>query len=96
MAKDDTGGSSTASLARLTGMGTEFLSAILAGGLIGWLLDRWQGWAPTGLIVGLIAGIVVGGVSFVRRALAANREASDAYARAHPRGPAHSKEDHDG
>lgn len=84
MAKVDSAGSSTVSLARLTGMGTEFLSAILAGGLIGWLIDRWLASAPTGLVIGLIAGIVVGGVIFVRHALAANRAATEAYRRAHP------------
>jgi ATP synthase protein I len=74
----------TVSLARLTGMGTEFLSAILAGGGIGWLIDYWLGSRPTGLIIGLIAGIIVGGVTFIRHALAANKAASDAYARSHP------------
>jgi len=75
----------TPNLARLAGMGTELVSAILAGGGIGWLLDYWLGTRPTALIVGLILGILVGGVAFIRSALLANKAAADRYARSHPR-----------
>lgn len=75
----------TANLAHIAGMGTELVSAILAGGGIGWLLDYWLGTRPTALIVGLILGILVGGVAFIRSALLANKAASDRYARSHSR-----------
>lgn len=96
MGNDRAGDDGTVGLARLAGMGTEFLSAILAGGLIGWLIDRWLGSAPTGLVIGLILGIIVGGVTFIRHALAANRAASDAYARSHPGGAPGPKDKADG
>jgi F0F1-type ATP synthase assembly protein I len=72
---------------RLSGMGMEFLSAILAGLVIGYAIDRWWlGSYPTGTVVGAIMGIIVGGVSFIRTALSANREAMESYRREHPGG----------
>lgn len=72
---------------RLSGMGMEFLSAILAGLVIGYAIDRWWlGSYPTGTVVGSIIGIIVGGVSFMRTALAANRAAMETYRREHPGG----------
>lgn len=51
----------------------EFASAIAAGGLVGWLFDRWLGTKPTGVLIGLIVGIVGGGGVLIRQALEANR-----------------------
>ena len=53
----------------------ELASHIAAGVLLGWLIDRWTGMEPTWLVVGAIAGVVVGMVSFIRVALKANRDA---------------------
>ncbi len=58
---------------RLSGLGMEFVSAIAAGGLIGWLFDRWLGTKPTGVLIGLLVGILGGGWVLIRQALEANR-----------------------
>lgn len=58
---------------RLSGLGMEFASAIAAGGLIGWLFDRWLGTKPTGVLIGLVIGIIGGGGVLIRQALEANR-----------------------
>jgi F0F1-type ATP synthase assembly protein I len=34
--------------------------AILFLGGLGYLFDRWQGTAPTGLVVGMLLGVVIG------------------------------------
>ena len=52
--KDSQNQSSSYSTAKLTGLGMEVISAILAGALLGYLFDRWQGTKPTGLAVGMI------------------------------------------
>ncbi len=41
-------------------VGSQFVSAIVAGGTLGWLVDRWFGTAPFGLLILLLAGFVVG------------------------------------
>ena len=60
---------------RLAGMGVTMTSEILAGTLIGWVLDRVLGTDPTLLIVGTVAGIAIGLTTFFRRALAESRQA---------------------
>ncbi|MEX2217177.1 MAG: AtpZ/AtpI family protein [Phycisphaerales bacterium] len=58
--------------ARAWGVGLNFGAMVIAGGVLGWLVD-WLGSAPWGLLVGLLTGLVVGFTRFVREALAANR-----------------------
>ena len=41
-------------------MSTEFVAGVVAGGGLGWLLDRWLGTSPWGLIVLLMLGFVAG------------------------------------
>jgi ATP synthase protein I len=41
-------------------VGSQFVSALLAGGFLGWLVDRWLGTAPFGLLILLLLGFVVG------------------------------------
>jgi ATP synthase protein I len=41
-------------------VGSQFVSAIVAGGTLGWLADRWLGTAPFGLLILLLLGFVVG------------------------------------
>jgi ATP synthase protein I len=41
-------------------VGSQFVSALLAGGFLGWLVDRWFGTAPFGLLILLLVGFVVG------------------------------------
>ncbi len=59
---------------RLSGLGMEVAAQVAAGALLGWLFDRWQGTAPTGLMVGGIAGIAVGLFSLVKGSLKLNRD----------------------
>ncbi len=59
---------------RMAGLGFQVASEVGAGALFGWLFDRWQGTAPTGLLVGSIAGIAVARWSLIRGALKLNRE----------------------
>jgi F0F1-type ATP synthase assembly protein I len=49
--------------------------AIVVGGFtaVGWWLDRKYGWAPWGVLVGAILGIVGGLANFLREARAATR-----------------------
>ena len=68
---------------RLSGLGIELASPLLAGMLIGWLLDKWFGTKPTLLIVFSIAGLVVGMVDFIRSALRAQRDAAINASRQH-------------
>jgi len=45
---------------------------------VGWVIDRWAGTSPTWLLVGGIAGIVVGLSTLIRGAMRANREFEEA------------------
>jgi len=53
---------------RLTGMGGTLATEVLAGAAIGWLLDRVFGTKPILIVVCTVAGVVVGMVTFIRRA----------------------------
>ena len=76
-----TGQSESQRLWRLSGMGLELASHIVAGLLIGWLIDRWLDTSPIWLTVGMIAGLVVGMAEFIRSALKAVRQSSPRPAR---------------
>lgn len=58
---------------RMGGLGMEVASEVAAGVLLGWGYDKWRGTAPTGLLVGSIAGIVVGLWTLVYGAFKLNR-----------------------
>ena len=60
---------------RLAGLGGTMASEIAAGTLIGWGLDRLFGTRPTLLIIGSILGVVVGLVTFTRKAMVETRRA---------------------
>jgi ATP synthase protein I len=47
-------------------LSAEFVSGVLAGGLIGWVLDRVFGWSPWGLIICLILGFCAGMLNLMR------------------------------
>ncbi|MBX3357159.1 MAG: AtpZ/AtpI family protein [Phycisphaeraceae bacterium] len=72
-------------LARLSGIGMDFIAAILALGFLGWLIDRWQGVSPVFLLVGIGIGLVYGTIRFIRDALKANRQAIEDSRRRHSR-----------
>jgi F0F1-type ATP synthase assembly protein I len=63
---------------RMAGLAMQTSSEVIAGALIGWVVDRWAGSSPTWLLVGGIAGIVVGLTTLIRGAMQANREFEDA------------------
>ena len=64
---------------RMGGLGMEVASEVVAGALLGWAFDKWRGTAPTGLLVGSIAGIAVGLWTLVRRGLQLNRLLDEQY-----------------
>jgi ATP synthase protein I len=47
-------------------LSAEFVAGVLAGGLLGWLVDRLVGTAPWGLIVCLILGFAAGMLNLLR------------------------------
>jgi len=55
----------------------DMIAGLLLGGFLGYWLDRWLGWAPYALVIGLILGFI-GGVNNAWRAI---REYSAAAAR---------------
>lgn len=55
-------------LARGFRLSTELVAGVLVGAFIGWLLDRWLGISPWGLIVFLLLGFVAGVLNVMRAA----------------------------
>lgn len=49
-------------------LSSELVAGVLVGGGIGWLLDRWLGIAPWGLIVFLLLGFAAGVLNVMRSA----------------------------
>jgi ATP synthase protein I len=49
-------------------MSTELVAGVVVGALIGWLLDRWLGISPWGLIVFLLLGFAAGILNVMRAA----------------------------
>ena len=45
----------------------EFIGAMLGGGFIGWIIDRWAGTGPWGMIVLLLLGFATGLRSVLRQ-----------------------------
>ncbi len=70
-------GKASAANARDTNLGSRFLSefmgAVLLGGLAGWGIDKWLHTSPLGLIVMLVLGFVVGIWNIYRMAAARSR-----------------------
>jgi ATP synthase protein I len=38
----------------------DMIAGLLVGGFLGYWLDRWMGWAPYSLVVGLVLGLAAG------------------------------------
>ncbi len=49
-------------------LSTEFVAGILVGAAIGWLIDRWVGTSPWGMIVFLLLGFAAGVLNLMRAA----------------------------
>jgi ATP synthase protein I len=49
-------------------LSTELVAGVLVGALMGWLLDRWLGISPWGLIVFLLLGFAAGVLNVMRAA----------------------------
>ncbi len=55
-------------LARGFRLSTELVAGVIVGALIGWLLDRWLGISPWGMIVFLLLGFAAGVLNVMRAA----------------------------
>ena len=55
-------------MARGFRLSTELVAGVLVGAAIGWLLDRWLGISPWGLIVFLLLGFAAGVLNVMRAA----------------------------
>ena len=65
------GASSTAdpsAMARGFRLSTELVAGVLVGAALGWLLDRWLGISPWGLMVFLLLGFAAGVLNVMRAA----------------------------
>lgn len=60
--------SDTSALARGFRLSAEFVAGILVGAGFGWLLDRWLGTSPWGMIVLLLFGFAAGVLNMMRAA----------------------------
>jgi ATP synthase protein I len=58
-------------------LSAEFVAGVLAGGLLGWLVDRLVGTAPWGLITCLILGFAAGMLNLLRASGAVKPARSD-------------------
>lgn len=63
-----------ASMSRAWAIAFSFAASVMAGGLIGWVIDYFAKSSPVALLVGLGLGLVTGMVRFIREAKAAERE----------------------
>jgi len=55
-------------MARGFRLSTELVAGVLVGAFIGWVLDRWLGISPWGLIVFLLLGFAAGVLNVMRAA----------------------------
>ena len=55
-------------MARGFRLSTEFVAAVVVGAAIGWLVDRWLGISPWGMIVFLLLGFAAGVLNVMRAA----------------------------
>lgn len=67
------------SLWAASGLGLELAGSIGGMAALGWAIDRGAGTAPMWLFICLGVGVIGGGYNFIRKALALNRKASEAY-----------------
>jgi ATP synthase protein I len=58
----------TSAFARGFRLSSEFVGGVILGAALGWLLDRWLGISPWGLIVFLLLGFAAGVLNVIRAA----------------------------
>jgi ATP synthase protein I len=58
----------SSALARGFRLSSELVAAVLVGAAIGWLIDRWLGISPWGMIVFLLLGFAAGVLNVMRAA----------------------------
>jgi ATP synthase protein I len=58
--------SDPSAMGRAFRMSAEFVAGVVAGGMLGWLCDRWLGTRPWGLIVFLMLGFAAGVYNVMR------------------------------
>ena len=61
-------GTDSSAMARGLRLSSELIGGVLAGAAIGWLLDRWLGLSPWGMIVFLLLGFAAGVLNVIRAA----------------------------
>jgi ATP synthase protein I len=61
-------GADPSAMARGFRLSTELVAGVLVGAGLGWLLDRWLGISPWGLIVFLLLGFAAGVLNVMRAA----------------------------
>ena len=61
-------GADASAIARGFRLSTELVAGVVVGAVIGWLLDRWLGISPWGLIVFLLLGFAAGTLNAMRSA----------------------------
>ena len=61
-------GTDSSAMARGLRLSSELIGGVLAGAAIGWLLDRWLGLSPWGMIVFLLLGFAAGILNVIRAA----------------------------
>jgi ATP synthase protein I len=64
------------SLAQGFALGTDLVVSTAAGLVVGWLLDRWLGTAPLGMLIGLGAGMIGAVIRLLRRTAKASGKVS--------------------
>jgi ATP synthase protein I len=63
-----TAGADASALARGFRLSSELVAGVLVGAGLGWLLDRWLGISPWGMIVFLLLGFAAGVLNVMRAA----------------------------
>src|SRR4051812_5121258 len=58
----------TSAIARGFRLSTELVAGVLGGAAVGWLIDRWLGVSPWGMIVFLLLGFAAGVLNVMRAA----------------------------
>jgi ATP synthase protein I len=66
--QDQRPGADPSAIARGFRLSTELVAGVLVGAALGWVLDRWLGISPWGMIVFLLLGFTAGVLNVMRAA----------------------------